>query len=82
VQAKRYLCTADDTYYALLSPASMRSLEFQGGLMTKDEVTHFETLPYFSDAVALRKWDDAAKESDVSYPDFDSYIPIIRSVTY
>jgi phosphonate degradation associated HDIG domain protein len=82
VQAKRYLCTADDTYYALLSPASMRSLEFQGGLMTKDEVTHFETLPYFSDAVALRTWDDAAKESDVSYPDFDSYIPIIRSVTY
>ncbi|MDA2952982.1 MAG: hypothetical protein O2940_08365, partial [Actinomycetota bacterium] len=80
VQAKRYLCTTDDNYYALLSPASIRSLEFQGGLMTQNEVEHFETLPYFADAVALRKWDEAAKESDVSTPNFESYIPTMNAI--
>lgn len=80
VQAKRYLCATDDNYYALLSPASMRSLEFQGGLMTQNEVEHFETLPYFSDAVALRRWDEAAKESDVSTPNFESYIPTMNAI--
>lgn len=80
VQAKRYLCATDDNYYLLLSPASMRSLEFQGGLMTQNEVEHFETLPYFSDAVALRRWDEAAKELDASIPDFDSYIPTMNAI--
>ena len=80
VQAKRYLCATDDNYYSLLSPASMRSLEFQGGLMTQNEVQHFGTLPYFSDAVALRRWDEAAKESDVLTPNFESYIPTMNAI--
>lgn len=59
VAAKRYLCAADPAYLAALSPASRRSLELQGGPFTEAEARRFESEPFWKEAVALRRWDDA-----------------------
>jgi predicted HD phosphohydrolase len=61
VRAKRYLVVADDGYRAKLSPASERSLLAQGGALDAAGMTAFERMPWASDALALRRWDDAAR---------------------
>jgi predicted HD phosphohydrolase len=62
VPAKRYLVAVDPGYHATLSPASARSLKVQGGPMTPAEVAEFDRHPWGRSAVALRRWDDAAKD--------------------
>jgi gamma-butyrobetaine dioxygenase len=64
VPAKRYLVAVDEAYFGTLSPASVRSLEKQGGPMTAAEVEQFRSHPRWEDAVALRQWDEAAKDAD------------------
>jgi phosphonate degradation associated HDIG domain protein len=61
VAAKRYLTAARPEYFAHLSPASIQSLELQGGPMTPSEVREFEANPYFSLVVKVREYDDCAK---------------------
>src|SRR5947209_4661571 len=57
VAAKRYLCVAEPGYFGRLSPASVLSLELQGGPMTEDEATAFRAGPFSAAAIALRRWD-------------------------
>jgi predicted HD phosphohydrolase len=64
VPAKRYLVAADEAYFGQLSPASVRSLERQGGPMDTAEVAQFRSHPRAEDAVALRRWDEAAKDAE------------------
>jgi predicted HD phosphohydrolase len=64
VPAKRYLVATDPTYGALLSPVSVDTLRRQGGPMDGDEVAAFENTPNHREAVAVRRWDDAAKVPD------------------
>lgn len=64
VDAKRYLTARDAGYYARLSEASKKTLEYQGGPMTSAEADTFENDPYFSDIIRMRLWDEAAKEVD------------------
>ena len=73
VPAKRWLCTRDSGYAARLSPASTRSLALQGGQMTADEAAAFEDQAHWHDAVALRRWDEAAKVRERSVPGFGDY---------
>jgi gamma-butyrobetaine dioxygenase len=73
VAAKRYLCAVDPTYAAVLSEASKYTLEVQGGPMSSEEVSAFEAEPYASDAVRLRRWDDAAKDATQAVPSIDHY---------
>jgi len=61
VAAKRYLCSLDPEYSRQLSPASIQSLDLQGGPFTEEEARAFERLPWYREAVQLRRWDDAAK---------------------
>jgi phosphonate degradation associated HDIG domain protein len=61
VRAKRYLCAVDPVYHAELSAGSQRSLELQGGSLSAAEMSAFERLPGWEDAVLLRRWDDAGK---------------------
>jgi len=61
VIAKRYLCAAERGYLARLSPASLASLELQGGPLTTEQVQEFQQDPFWKDAVRLRRWDDDAK---------------------
>jgi predicted HD phosphohydrolase len=62
VPAKRYLVAVDEAYSGQLSPASVRSLERQGGPMTAAEAEQFRSHPRAGDALALRRWDEAAKD--------------------
>jgi predicted HD phosphohydrolase len=70
VAAKRYLTAARPDYLAQLSPASVQSLELQGGPMTPDEVRAFEAQPYFSLAIKVRQYDDRAKVVGQVTPSF------------
>ena len=79
VPAKRYLCAADAGYFGLLSAESVRTLSLQGGPMTAAEVTAFEALPFFRDAVAVRRWDDRAKDPVVTPPRFAHFAPLLES---
>ena len=69
VAAKRYLCGSRPGYLELLSPASRRSLEKQGGALTLEEARLFLRDPHARDAVRLRIWDDRAKIPGVKTPD-------------
>ena len=80
VAAKRYLCATDAAYHATLSPASVASLAMQGGPMTQPEVERFERSPRFTDAVALRKWDDEAKVAGKAVAAFASYVPVMEDL--
>ena len=77
VEAKRYLCATEDSYFAKLSPASVRSLEMQGGKMSADEVERFAKHPASERAVALRRWDELGKSlepSGLTFLDFREYL--------
>lgn len=61
VAAKRYLTAIDPAYYAALSAASKKSLQFQGGPFKEKELESFMTDPLSKDMIRLRRWDDGAK---------------------
>jgi len=65
VQAKRYLTFKFPHYYDSLSEASKHTLEFQGGKMSPPEALTFEQDPLFETSIAMRKWDELAKEVGV-----------------
>jgi phosphonate degradation associated HDIG domain protein len=79
VAAKRYLCAVDTEYFNTLSAPSVTSLKLQGGPMTPAEVTEFEANPYFQDAVALRRWDDAAKIVNFQTPPLDHFVTYLKA---
>ena len=74
VAAKRYLCAAEPDYFGKLSPDSVRSLALQGGPMSADEVAEFRRHPLFTEAVRLRRFDEAAKDPRARTPDFDHFL--------
>jgi phosphonate degradation associated HDIG domain protein len=65
VIAKRYLTYKYPEYYNKLSDASKATLEFQGGVMSKDEAKVFELNPDAELIIRLRHWDDMEKEINV-----------------
>ena len=77
VRAKRYLCAVDPGYRDRLSEGSVRSLALQGGPMEADEIRRFEYLPTCSEAVLLRRWDDAAKVAGAPTPALGEYRPLL-----
>jgi gamma-butyrobetaine dioxygenase len=78
VAAKRYLCAVEPDYFDRLSEASVYTLNVQGGPMSTDEAARFAANPFATDAVALRRWDEAAKEPEAEVPSFDYYRPLLR----
>ena len=80
VQAKRFLVRADADYARALSPASVHSLALQGGPMSDEEMEHFDALPFARDAVALRRWDDLAKEPGRRTPSIEWYLALLEDV--
>ena len=73
VAAKRYLTATDAGYRTTLSPASALSLELQGGPFSADLAAAFISLPYATDAVRLRRWDEGAKISGRPIPDLTHF---------
>ena len=80
VRAKRYRITVDSAYHEVLSAGSVASLERQGGALRPEEVAAFEANPGWEDAVALRGWDDHAKDLTIKVEPFDSYRPLLESL--
>jgi len=73
VEAKRYLTAKDPAYYAELSDASKKTLEYQGGPMTDEEADAFEQYPLFTLIIQMRKWDEQAKIEHKPLPDLQHY---------
>ncbi len=80
VDAKRYLCAADATYFDGLSPASVLSLELQGGPMDAAAMDAFMARPFAEDAVLLRRCDDLAKVPDTGVPPVAHYRPSLLNL--
>jgi OPA family glycerol-3-phosphate transporter-like MFS transporter len=80
VPAKRYLCAAESGYLERLSPASVLSLKLQGGPFAADEAEAFRRGPYFEAALALRRWDEAAKMPGLATPPLEHFRPHLEAV--
>jgi gamma-butyrobetaine dioxygenase len=80
VAAKRYLCATEPGYFESLSPASVRTLGFQGGPMSSAEALAFAAGPYAEDAVTVRRWDEAAKDPDAAVPAFSRFASLLERV--
>ena len=78
VAAKRYLCATEGDYFDQLTPASVHSLELQGGPMSAAEVAAFRDQPFFEEAVAVRRWDDVGKVKDMEIPPVEAYRPLLE----
>jgi phosphonate degradation associated HDIG domain protein len=79
VAAKRYLCASDPSYLEELSPASILSLELQGGPYSPAEVAEFDESPYAADAVRLRRYDDIGKVAGLETPGLEHYRPVLEA---
>ena len=77
VDSKRYLSAVEKEYYELLSEASKKSLEVQGGPFTKEQADVFIKKPFMEQAVEIRRFDDQAKILNKKTPDllhFKQYV--------
>ena len=81
VDAKRYLCHAEPGYWSGLSAASKRSLQVQGGPFSGAEAAAFMARPFAADAVALRRWDDLAKDPYAMPPPWTHYEKVLEEAS-
>jgi phosphonate degradation associated HDIG domain protein len=79
VDAKRYLCATDSSYFEKLSAASVQSLALQGGPMSAAEIRAFEQHEFYKEAIVLRSWDDKAKIPGLPTPPLDEYRELVDS---
>ena len=80
VGAKRYLCATDSSYFGKLSPASVHTLNLQGGPMSAEEVAEFRRNPNLDAIIQVRIWDEGAKVAGKPTPDFWHYAPLLQRV--
>ena len=80
VAAKRFLCFAEPGYWEALSPASRRSLELQGGPFDARAAAAFSADHHAADAIALRRWDDKAKDPARVTPGWNHYRRLLERV--
>ena len=78
VLAKRYLAK-DKQYFDLLSEASKTSLRLQGGVLNYEECIKFEAQEYFKSTILLRKFDEAAKKTNVKMKSIHDYQKLLTS---
>lgn len=76
--ARRYLGAVDDDYVAGLPRTARTSLRRQGGPLSSRQVTAFESHEWAADAVALRRWADAALGGDGTAPDHGALADCLR----
>ena len=79
VAAKRYQVYRRPKYHAALSEASLGTLAHQGGPMSPSEAQAFETHPLFKAILAVRTWDERAKEPSLHVPTLDAYRARMRT---
>ena len=79
VAAKRYLCAVEPAYFDGLSPGSVRSLELQGGPFDAEGAEAFAATAHGTDAIRLRRWDEAAKVEGLDTPSLDYFHPYLAA---
>tara|TARA_B100000287_G_scaffold145010_1_gene136834 strand:- start:491 stop:1027 length:537 start_codon:yes stop_codon:yes gene_type:complete len=77
VLAKRYL-VRNKKYFNLLSEASKISLKLQGGVLNDQESKEFKKKKYFKNSVLVRKFDEAAKKTNIKIKSIDSYKSLLK----
>ena len=82
VDAKRYLCWAEASYWASLSDASKDSLVKQGGIFSQAQAEAFIVQPFAPEAVRLRRYDDLAKDPAKTVPDLSHYADQLQQVAH
>lgn len=80
VAAKRYLCATRPDYFKRLSPASVHSLNLQGGPMSDEEVVEFEKNPNLKEILQVRYLDEAGKRADMETPPFSHFAPMVQRI--
>ena len=78
VLAKRYLAR-NKKYYNLLSNASKISLKLQGGVLNKKKSKNFEKQNFFKNTIKLRKFDEAAKKTNIKIKSITDYKKLLIS---
>jgi 2-amino-1-hydroxyethylphosphonate dioxygenase (glycine-forming) len=73
VKVKRYLVYKKKEYYQKLSPASKKTLEYQGGPMSEEEALVFEQDPIFNDSLLVRSYDERSKVVGMKIKSLDYY---------
>jgi len=81
VAAKRYLCAVEPGYYSKLSAASVYTLSVQGGPMNPAEAAAFEALPHAQAAVAVRRWDEEAKDPAAETPEVEHFRALLTRLS-
>ena len=76
--AKRYLCAAEEGYFDSLTAASKHTLTLQGGIMSPAEMAAVEPHPWLPAALALRRWDDRAKDPHKPPPALGRWEPLLQ----
>jgi predicted HD phosphohydrolase len=79
VEAKRYLCSIEPGYMDRLSADSVRSLRLQGGPLVGAAAAAFAALPFAAEAVALRRWDEVAKDPALETPPIEHFVATLRA---
>lgn len=80
VDAKRYRCAIDAEYASRLTPASVLSLQLQGGPFDEIESAVFEQNPWSQAALRLRTFDEAAKIPDHETPELEYFLTYVQRV--
>jgi len=78
VLAKRYLAR-NKKYYNLLTNASKISLKLQGGILNKKQSKDFEKQNFFKNVIKLRKFDEAAKKTNIKIKSITGYKKLLIS---
>ena len=78
VLAKRYLAR-NKKYFNFLSEASKISLKLQGGVLNENESNEFKKKKYFKNSILVRKFDEAAKKTNIKMKSIDNYISLLKS---
>jgi predicted HD phosphohydrolase len=74
VAAKRYQVSTQAAYRESLSEASYHSFVLQGGVMDASTCHAFESSPWFSDALLLRKYDELGKQVEIKDAGFNPLV--------
>jgi len=78
VLAKRYLAK-DKKYFNSLSDASKVSLKLQGGVLDAKTSKEFEKKDFFKNSIKLRKFDEAAKKTNIKMKPINDYKNLLSS---
>ncbi len=63
-----------------MAAALLHDVGHLGGPMTAEQAAAFAALPCARDAIAVRRWDDDAKDPAVAAPPFPHFVPLLEGL--